>query len=177
MKIRVPLIPRLASFLRLLSTETIASPPHGRARLIASIFIVAYLLWQVVLPLGYYLGDAKFDERFSWRMFSAFGRYQKKCTVTIRQTVMSIYQEATPPAPPQDLEDTFGNFLKLLKRNRAAVVDKFLRTRCQMSPWVIRVQLTRMCPTAADGSEIPSGYLVLNCITGDLRGTLVHESS
>jgi hypothetical protein len=35
-----------------------------------NLFIVGWVGLQVALPLSYYLGDDRFDERFAWRMFS-----------------------------------------------------------------------------------------------------------
>ncbi|MBW2464764.1 MAG: hypothetical protein JRH11_24155, partial [Deltaproteobacteria bacterium] len=32
--------------------------------------IVAFLAFQLLLPLRYYMGSDEFDERFAWRMFS-----------------------------------------------------------------------------------------------------------
>ena len=45
--------------------EPIASPPPGRPRVVVSLIIVLYLLWQVAVPISYYLGDDVSDERFS----------------------------------------------------------------------------------------------------------------
>jgi len=149
-------------------SENVAAPPPGWARLIVSLFIGAFLLWQVSVPLTYYLGQNKFDERFAWRMFSVLGWSQRKCSVTVTETVKSPDQASVPP---QDLEVIIGSFVNLLVGNRAAVVKKFLNTRCKAHPQMIRVRLVRMCPLA-DGSEIAAGYMELNCRTGASKGSL-----
>jgi hypothetical protein len=145
-------------------SETIAAPPSGRARTITSILIGAYLLWQVCVPLTYYFGGDKFDERFAWRMFSGLGWNLKKCSVTVRETRVGNYREQ-PLA--QDIEVEIGDWVTMLILNRAVVVDRFLRRSCEKSPWTMKVELVLFCPTVG-GRMIQSGYLELNCITGDL---------
>jgi hypothetical protein len=43
------------------------------------------MLWEVLLPISYYLGDYKNDERFSWRMFSYLGQLQRQCAITVHE--------------------------------------------------------------------------------------------
>lgn len=154
---------RLHSF-----SETIAAPPPGRPRLIVSLFICAYLLWQISVPLTYYLGHDRNDERFAWRMFSVLGWTHKRCTVTVNETIRSRDQFFVPP---QDLEPIVQNFLNLLARNRAAVIKKFLNTRCSVHPDMVRVRLLRTCPMP-DGSKAPAGYVELNCVSKVFRESL-----
>ncbi|HWP60532.1 MAG TPA: hypothetical protein VNL14_21735 [Candidatus Acidoferrales bacterium] len=148
----------------LTSPDILGSPPPGRARLLVSIFIATYVLWQILLPASYYLGDYKHDERFSWRMFSYLGRLQKYCSVTVRETVFGR-DPGNMPAEGFDLDLVAGSWLGLLKRGRTAVVEKFLKQRCRDNPSAVGVQLLRTCPDPS-GTEIPSGMLFFNCKTG-----------
>jgi hypothetical protein len=146
-------------------TDTIASTPPGRVRAIIGGLIALYLLWQVVLPVTYYLGDDVNDERFSWRMFSATWQSHGMCTVS----VMEIESVPVPGAGNTlvsrslDLERTLHRgWTMLLDANRRLVVEKFLQTRCRDNPRVAEVQYDRHCPNAAY-SRIPSETRRLTC--------------
>ena len=54
------------------------------ARLV-NVFIVSWLLWQLLVPLSYYLGHDVDDERFAWRMFSGVWLLQKSCTASVTE--------------------------------------------------------------------------------------------
>ena len=157
---KAPLTSRLAAWLRS-SSETLASPPPGRARMMISIFIGSYLLCQVLLPLSYYLSDNHNDERFSWRMFSYLGRMQRACALTVQEKVFGLDPGNLPPSGV-DLEVIAGNWVNLLKRGRSEVVEKFLLKRCEDNPRAIDVRLVRLCPTP-DGHNVPSREAVFNC--------------
>lgn len=122
------------------------------------------MLWQVALPLTYYLDDYKNDERFSWRMFSYWGGFQSECTVKIDEEVSSFIPGR---AVAQGPELWTGDWLNLLKRGRPAVVSRFLRKRCHDNPYATDVHLIQMCPTA-DRSKILSGEIVFNCKSGTM---------
>ncbi len=157
-------------YLGTFSREVLPSPPPGRARLVVSSFIVIYLLWQLVLPATYYFSDDKFDERFAWHMFSEFGRTQKSCKVDLVQKQMALEKEAQE-AFSRPLPLVLGVWAAQLNRNRKAVVDKLLRDRCNQSPWMIEVTMVRTCPQD-DGYETMSGQLRMNCVTGEVKGSL-----
>jgi len=157
-------------YLGTFSREVLPSPPPGLTRLVVSIFIGIFLLWQLVWPATYYFSQDRFDERFAWRMFSAFGRTQKSCTVNVKQKQMSLDYELPvhPLRPLLPVVDTWTNQLIV---NRKSVVDKFLRDRCQQSPWMIEVTIVRICPQG-DSHETMSGELRMNCLTGEVEGSL-----
>ncbi len=168
MKRVISLVGRAKIFLRPFSRETLSSPPPGRVRRFASFFIVAYLLWQLALPLLYYVGDDKLDERFAWRMFSALGIARKAC---------SIYTSVFPASHEQmhasqkKLLAMLGNWKPLLKKNPRGIADKILRTHCEKSPWINEILFVRKCPQDWGPARL-SGYLRLNCKTGERSGSL-----
>ena len=168
-KASVALIARGRVSLRLLFTETLASPPPGRARLITSLFIGAYLLWQVAVPLAYYLGRDKSDERFAWRMFSATGLSNMSCTVSVTEWVWSSASNTTA-ARKLDVERILHRTWNYSLLSNRAAVDQFLRTRCQADPSVTQVHLIRSC-LGADRTWIPSAERRLTCSTGAFGGT------
>ena len=156
-------------FLRPFSIETLSSPHPGRGRLFVSFFIVVYLLWQLALPFSYYVGDDKLDERFAWRMFSAFGHARKRCRIDVRPFPTS--PEQRHPADQKLFMVTLDNWGSLLRKNPKPVVDKLLRTQCEISPWMDEILLVRKCPQDW-GPKRLSGYLRLNCKTGERSGSL-----
>jgi len=132
-----------------------------------SFFIVAYLLWQLALPLSYYVGDDKSDERFAWRMFSAFGFDRDECLVQVARF---------PPTSKWTLlEKQFVSALSVwqpvIRVNPKAIADKLLRALCEKSPSINEVLLVRSCPQDW-GPERISGQLRLNCKTGERSGSL-----
>ena len=164
-KARVLLSSRIAASLRPFSTEIIASPPPGRARSITSLFIGAYLLWQVALPLSYYVSGGEADERFAWRMFSTQWAFQKTCTAAIVEQVRSSSNNE-PAVREIDLPRTLNAlWVKVLSRNRPAAVDKFLRGRCQADSSVTEVQFVQLCRMGEDRAVL-SARRRLICSTG-----------
>ena len=169
MKSVISLVGRAKIVLRSFARETLASPPPGRVRLFVSFFIVVYLLWQLALPFSYYVGDDKLDERFAWRMFSAFGHARKACQIDVRPFPTS--PEQRHPADQKIFLATLDNWGSLLRRNPKPVADKLLRTQCEKSPWMNEILLVRKCPQDW-GPKRLSGYLRLNCKTGERSGSL-----
>ena len=154
-------------------TETIASPPPGRVRAIISVFIVVYFVWQLALPITYYLGDDVNDERFSWRMFSAIWHFHHTCTVSVMEieSVLVPGPGNTPLVRQLDLDRTVHQaWITLLNRNQPLVVEKFLQTRCQSDQRVAEVQYSRRCPEAGE-SRIPSVARRLTCGTRVIAGS------
>lgn len=150
------------------SPDTISSPPPGRARLIVSLFIGAYVLWQVALPFRYYLGDDLFDERFAWRMFSSTHAYKRKCEIKVYEWVRKEGQKEEAVELTLRRAITAG-WVSRLRYSPAPVVEKFLRSRCQANPAAIDVEMVRYCPAGA-GHNTGRGGAVMNCDTGIVRG-------
>jgi len=162
-------VSRARIFLRPFSRETLSSPPKGRVRLFVSFFIVAYLLWQLALPLSYYVGDDKLDERFAWRMFSAFGIARRECWIEVRPFPTS--PEQMHASDKKIFRATLDNWGPPLRRIPKAVADKLLRNQCKISPWINEILFVIKCPQDW-GPERLSGYLRLNCKTGERSGSL-----
>jgi hypothetical protein len=100
----------------------------------------------VLLPLRYYLGEDVYDERFSWRMFS--GVRMQDCTVRMVETVEGADREVR-------LDDVVHvSWQTTFKRNREAVIWRFLERRCQ-EEGVERVRLTSSCQRAS-GENLPT---------------------
>src|SRR5688500_16404664 len=124
----------------------IGGPPERKARLRTSVFIAAFAAVQVVLPLRYYLSEDVYDERFSWRMFS--GVRMQDCTVSVVETVGGENREVR-------LDDVLHvSWQTTLKRNREAVIWKFLELRCEGED-VERVRMLSQCQRAS-GEAVPT---------------------
>jgi hypothetical protein len=145
----------------------LASAPPGPARAIISVFIIAWLVWQLAVPLSYYLGDNVDDERFAWRMFSGVWLLQKSCTASVTEVRSQSAADARGIRKvnlDRTLHSTWVGQLK--KKNRPLVVEKFLRTRCDGDPSVTEVEYTRTC-SAAPHARIPPTTLRFDCRAGE----------
>ena len=131
-------------------------------------FIAAFLLVQLVLPLRYYLGDDRFDERFSWRMFSSQWRQQKLCEVEYAEHVRDA-----PGAPRDARADAVTDTVwgPILRRGWPRVVTDFLAHRCERDPLVVAVDFERRCK-AAPGEPRLQTAVRYDCATGALDGGL-----
>jgi hypothetical protein len=134
-----------------------SSPSAGSnrdSRALASTLIAAFLLFQVAMPLRYYLGGRGYDERFSWRMFSSVR--MQRCNVQVRET------GADGSDRKLDLERELQvAWIGMLERYRAQVVEELLRKRCAQ-PGTREVRYTRSCRDT-DGSELPKIRATLDC--------------
>jgi hypothetical protein len=149
----------------------LASAPSGRARLVINAFIICWLLWQVAVPLSYYLGDNVDDERFAWRMFSGVWLLQKSCTASVTE-FRSEPGADTPIASKINLDRTLhGTWAsQLKKKNRRLVIEKFAQTRCEADPSVSEIEYIRACPAAPE-ARIPPVTLRFNCRAGGFTGS------
>ena len=134
------------------------APLAPRSRALANALILAFLAYQVAMPLRYYLNDLRYDERFSWRMFSTL-RLQR-CTAQVHETVDGAERTL-------DLRKELQvAWIGMLERYRRPVVDKLLARRCAKHE-ASSVSFTRRC-TDTDGSQLPEITVSLNCGTGKL---------
>lgn len=89
------------------------------------IFIVVWVMGQILLPASYYLRterEARYDERFAWRMFS-----------DIR--MLSCKAEFRRGGAEVSLSSEFHTaWSSLLKRGRMSVVDSVGTTLCERYP-------------------------------------------
>jgi hypothetical protein len=134
----------------------LASAATSTGRMLANALIVAFLAYQIAMPLRYYLGGRGYDERFSWRMFSTLR--MQKCRVQVRETVDG---EERPLVLKKELQVAW---IGMLERYRRGVVDKVLQRRCERAG-ASRVAYTRSC-TDTDGSALPDNLVSLDCKSG-----------
>lgn len=88
--------------------------------------IAAFLLLQLTLPLSYYLGDERLDERFAWRMFSPVR------TVTCSA---ALYDESGGRKKKlQLLREVHVAWKRLLERGRRQILAGFARKWCAEAP-------------------------------------------
>ncbi len=162
------LILRIVASLRSLSPQTLSSPPPGQPRLITSFFIAAYLLCQLALPLSYYAGEDKSDERFAWRMFSTIHFLRKTCVLSLGEWRPG---GRLRPLTNEELINTVPRrWMKLFFRNWVAIVEKVLRSHCRKNPALSAVELRRKCD-AADGSGKTLDSIKMSCPTGEIKRT------
>jgi hypothetical protein len=140
----------------------INAPPSGNDRAVAMIALGVWIAIMVAVPLRYYVGGDLYDERFSWRMFSAV-RVQQ-CSLSATE-VVSGHERAIAlmqvlPAP----------WVSLLERNRPAVLRRFLTWRCASDVSPSEVRLTHTCQDAS-GDPLPPIHRVMDCETHALEET------
>lgn len=150
-------------------TDTVDSPPPGRV--VVRVFIIAWLVWQIVVPLAYYLGDELEEERFSWRMFSGVWLLHKRCTTSVVEYLGQPGADGPGDVRAVDLERTLNaTWVRQLTRNRRLVVEKFLRARCREDPAVSDVEFFRICPVTPYAA-IPTVTVRLSCRSGVFAGS------
>ncbi|MFI5306159.1 MAG: hypothetical protein ACHQ53_02335 [Polyangiales bacterium] len=118
--------------------------------------IALFLLYQIAMPLRYYLGGGGDDERFSWRMFS-----------TVRMHKCSVRMDEVRDGQTNEVE--LGRavqiaWISMLERNRPQVVRKLLRHRCTTQK-AQAVKFERRC-TDTDGSALPPLLQTMRCADG-----------
>lgn len=136
---------------------------RSRGRIASDVFIAAFLIVQLALPLRYYLGGGGADERFSWRMFSSVR--MQRCDVVVDDIV-----DRNGARVPRkvDLRATIhGAWINILERYRSAVVEKMLRRRCAI-PGVHAARYTRNCKNT-DGSKQRPVRVEMDCARGESR--------
>lgn len=131
--------------------------PAPRGRWAANAFIALFLIYQIATPLGYYLSERVYDERFGWRMFS---------TVRLQRCELGIADVGADGVPrPARLGSTLHiAWINLLKRGWPAVVEKYLRTRCTAED-VVEARFERRC-VGTDGTSLPTERFSMSCQSG-----------
>lgn len=138
----------------------VGGTPKGSSRRRVSVLIGALLALQLVVPLRYYLGEDPYDERFSWRMFSAVR------VVSCQTQVVEGTTEGTRRAVPlmRTIHEAWVNHLK---RNREGVIRAFLSRRCEEDA-VDDVVLQNQC-VDAEGNGLPPIVWRIECESGDIE--------
>ena len=129
-----------------------------RRRRLTNLFIAGFLALQIAVPASYYLRDRSDDERFSWRMFS---------TLRLRDCQVKVSEVPSGTSAPRAVaieQDVHVAWLRLMERMRGAVVDKYLRRRCEREA-IQRVELVRSCRDT-DGRALEPNVRGLDCTTG-----------
>ncbi len=128
-------------------TQTISDPANPmRQRAWVSGLIAAYVILQVLIPLGYYIWRTNPDnERFAWRMFSA---------IRVRQCHVASegYRRDGEHLERIDLPLTSSlhtAWVDHLKRNRTRVAHAYLDWQCEQ-PLMENISLLRRCKAIDD---------------------------
>lgn len=156
------------SIARPLSLEALPSAPPGRSRSIVNVFIALFLLWQTAVPLSYYLGEDRSDERFAWRMFSAVNRLHKTCIVSLGEWRPDGSLRAL--RPDEFVGSVPAGWMKFLHRDRVRVIERFLSWHCRANPSLQAVEMLRKCD-ASDGTGETLDSFKTTCLTGSFRRT------
>lgn len=136
-------------------------PPARRALVGGGIAL--FVVLQLAIPLRYYLGDDLYDERFAWRMFSRV-RVQE-CTASVTEDGRAITVLGESPARPGILPLPW---FELIKRNRPAVIERFLSWRCDAGESAPeRVRVTTVCRDT-EGTELPPQFREMACASHEI---------
>jgi hypothetical protein len=136
---------------------TVVLPPRSpRRRRLVYAGVAALMLAQAVIPLRYYLGDDRFDERFSWRMFSAVRVY--RCQLRAFETAGGVER------PKRLMSTIHVGWITTMRRNREAVMRRYLRWRCEQEG-VEGARLVNRCVTP-EGNRVPDVVRAIDCGTG-----------
>ncbi|MDQ3036891.1 MAG: hypothetical protein M3Y87_31145 [Myxococcota bacterium] len=139
--------------------EVVLPEPGGRWRTGLPIAGTIWVVLMLAIPLRYYAGDDRYDERFAWRMFSA---------VRVQSCRVGVTEESEAGARPVALMEVLpAPWAALLERNRPAVVEAFLRWRCEARDATERVRFHNECVDAS-GDALPSIDRVIDCGTGEI---------
>jgi hypothetical protein len=136
----------------------VGGEPEARWKPRVRIFVALFVILQLLVPLRYYLGDDPYDERFSWRMFSAVRVH--RCRVNAAETI-----GGTPRAIDLNRE-IHRAWINTLSRNRDAVTRKFLWSRCG-GEGVSEVRVINNC-VDPDGNSVDPIVWTLDCESGEM---------
>lgn len=132
------------------SNPSTPSQPSPVAARWVGIFIVVYILFQLLAPLRYYLAAPTSDERFAWRMFSYQGMH--KCVASASEVIEQQGKRAV-----QSLDLGAVSLGYRLENNRPEVVAKFMRWRCEQ-PGVVQVRFVVRCTSPSGEKLEPRHY-------------------
>ncbi len=140
--------------------EPIEKPPEdAKTRRWIAIGALLAIVLSSIVPLFYYFGQDRYDERFSWRMFSAVRMHE--CSLSARETVSGTERDV------RLMNEIHVGWITTLERNREAVMERYLRWRCTRDD-VERSLLENRCVTA-EGREVAPIVREIDCASGELR--------
>ncbi len=120
-------------------------------------FIALFLLFQLAVPLTYYVRADPYDERFAWRMFS--GTRLQTCETRAYRLDDDDNEMRI------DLKKTIhAAWITMMKRNRPAAMRAFIERECRAGESK-RVRLEVHC-TDVDDTPLPVREISLDCTTG-----------
>lgn len=131
--------------------------PMGRRRKRFRRILLAFLAFQLIVPLTYYLRDDPYDERFAWRMFSAIRLH------ACQPFASEVTEDGERPVDlPRVIHQAWIN---TMARNREDVIRAFMAKRCE-EEGVEEVTLTNRCRTPAQTMLAPQIYR-RDCSSGE----------
>ncbi len=137
--------------------EVHASAPRRRW---VMLFVAAFLLAQLLLPLRYYIGSQSTDERFAWRMFSSV--HLRDSHGALYETVEIAGQKTERQVPAEMLSP----WQSLLNMGRHDVAFKLMRWWCaRPGVLAVRYELRSQSP---DGTPLPTLQWRLDRATGSI---------
>lgn len=114
------------------------SSSPSRSTRYAQVFVLAFVAFQIAMPLSYYLGEQREDERFAWRMFSVVRM------TPCRGAAFEVDQQGKRQAI--NLTGAVHvAWIALLQRNRHRVVERFMARRCDQEPTPREVRYQNVC--------------------------------
>lgn len=132
--------------------------PNAKHALRVRVFLAVFLGLQALIPLRYYLGSDTYDERFSWRMFSAV-RVQSCQTFATERTDVG--------ERPIDLPRVIHRaWINTLSRNRADTIRAFLRRRCE-EEGARSAKIVNRC-VEPDGERVPDLVWERDCASREV---------
>ena len=146
------------------AVEMLIAAPTGRSRKIRNVFIVSFILFQVLVPLRYYFGGAEADERFSWRMFSSVG--MRCCSVSAYETIEQNGRYVERPLPLETILQLYW-VNQFRGYHQPDLVKRFMHLRCRQAA-IREVRYERSC-SAPDGSPVAPYRVVMDCESGLVR--------
>lgn len=136
-------------------------PREHRHRAWAAWAVVLLVAAQALIPLRYYTGDDPFDERFSWRMFSA---------VRVNRCNLEAFDRTEGRQVPVPLmQEIHVGWITTIRRNREAVMERYLRWRCEEQE-VEGARLQNVC-ISPEGNRVDT-ILDIDCDSGDITASM-----
>jgi len=141
----------------------VGGEPDARSKKRVQIFLAIFVVLQLVIPLRYYFGSDPYDERFSWRMFSA---------VRVHRCQVGVTERIDDQRRPVDLNRAVHRaWVTTLQRNRDNVAQKFLRARCGGES-VTEVTITNNC-VDPDGTRVDPIVWSRDCASGEVTEPVI----
>jgi hypothetical protein len=142
------------------TSKLLCPPPAGQVRTVVNLFVLCFLVFQIVVPMTYYLGAPTLDERFSWRMFSSV--ILQICEISSFETRMRngkrvVIRTSLSPEYHQ-------GWIRLLRRYNPQLVRAALRRQCER-PGAVSTHLMRQCQSPG-GDTLPEDGVTRDCASG-----------